>query len=179
MIKKRGSNLELNDVYDQNRNLTGRVHRRGAKWGAGEYGLVVCVWVHDGKGNLLMTRRAPQKSFANTWENSGGAARAGETSLQAIRRELLEETGIRAEEADFEYLSTTRDDHFFYDHYCLKADVPVESIVLQPGETDAVKWVSFAQVHEMIAKKEICDIISEKCLAEEPKLKIRQTAQED
>ena len=170
--------MELNDIYDKNRNRTGRVHRRGSKWGAGEYGLVVCVWVHDGKGNLLMTRRAPQKSFSHTWENSGGAARAGETSLQAIRRELFEETGIRAEETDFEYLSTTQDVHFFYDHYCLKAEVPAEKIVLQPGETDAVKWVSFAQVHEMIEKKQICKIIAQQFLAEEPKLLARQTAQE-
>lgn len=169
--------MELNDVYDQNRNLTGRVHRRGAKWGAGEYGLVVCVWVHDGKGNLLMTRRAPQKSFAHTWENPGGAAQAGETSLQAIKRELFEETGIRAEEQDFELLSISRDHHFFYDHYCLKAEVPVEQIVLQPGETDAVKWASFAQVHEMIRRKQICSIIAAQFLAEEPKLLVRQTAQ--
>ena len=171
--------MELNDIYDKDRNLTGRVHRRGTKWGAGEYGLVVCVWVYDGKGKLLMTRRAPQKTFALTWENSGGAARAGETSRQAIRRELFEETGIRAEEADFEYLSTTQDAHAFYDHYCLKAQVPLEEIVLQSGETDDAKWVSFAQVHEMIAKKEICDVIAGQFLAEEPELKKRQTAQED
>ena len=116
---------ELNDIYDENRCLTGRTHKRGDPWLPGEYGLVVCVWVYDGKGKLLMTRRAPQKTFALTWENSGGAARAGETSRQAIRRELFEETGIRAEEKDFEFLSTTRDDRFFYDHYCLKAQVPL------------------------------------------------------
>ena len=170
--------MEFNDVYDKHRNLTGKLHRRGTRWSFGEYGLVVCVWVHDGKGNLLMTRRAPQKSFAHTWENSGGAARAGETSRQAIKRELFEETGIRAEESDFEFLSTTRDNHFFYDHYCLKADVGVEEIVLQPGETDAVKWVSFAQVHEMVKTKKICSIIAGQFLAEEPKLLARQTAQE-
>ncbi len=170
--------MEWNDVYDKDRNLTGRIHRRGSKWAPGEYGLVVCVWVHDGKGNLLMTRRAPQKSFAHTWENSGGAARAGETSRQAIKRELFEETGIQAEENEFEYLSTTRDNHFFYDHYCLKAEVPVEQIVLQPGETDAVKWVSFAQVHDMIAKNKICKIIADQFLAEEAKLLQRQSAQD-
>ena len=170
--------MEWNDIYDNNRKLTGRVHRRGTRWQPGEYGLVVCVWVHDGKGNLLMTRRAPQKSFAHTWENPGGAAKAGETSLQAIQRELFEETGIRAEQSEFEYLSTTRDRHFFYDHYCLKAEVGVEEIVLQPGETDAVKWVSFAQVHEMVKTKKICKIIAEQFLAEEPKLLERQTAQE-
>ena len=92
---------EWNDVYDENRCLTGRVHLRGTPWKAGEYGLVVCVWVYDGHGHLLLTRRAPGKSFAGTWENSGGAARAGETSRQAIARELFEETGIRAEEGEF------------------------------------------------------------------------------
>ena len=85
--------MELNDIYDQNRNLTGRVHCRGSRWKAGEYGLVVCVWVYDGKGNLLLTRRAPGKSFAGTWENSGGAAKAGETSRQGAEREFLEELG--------------------------------------------------------------------------------------
>ena len=169
--------MELNDIYDKDRNLTGRVHRRGTKWGEGEYGLVVCVWVHDGKGKLLMTRRAPQKSFAHTWENPGGAAQAGETSLQAVKRELFEETGIAAEEKDFEYLSTTRDVHCFYDHYCLKAAVPLDQIVLQSGETDAVKWVTFSQVHDMIAKKQICSIIAGQFLAEEFELRRRQSAQ--
>ena len=90
--------MEWNDIYDKDRQLTGRVHRRGTYWRHGEYGLVVCVWVYDGKGNLLLTRRAPGKSYAGTWENSGGAAKAGESSRQAIARELFEETGIRAEE---------------------------------------------------------------------------------
>ena len=170
--------MELNDIYDKNRNLTGRVHRRGSKWAQGEYGLVVCVWVHDGKGNLFMTRRAPQKSFAHTWENPGGAAKAGETSLQAVKRELFEETGIRAEESEFEYLSTTHDNHLFYDHYCLKKEVALKDVVLQAGETDAAKWVSFAQVHEMIRTKKICRIIADQFLAEEKNLLARQNAQE-
>ena len=61
--------MELNDIYDKDRNLTGRTHRRGTPWKKGEYGLVVCVWVYDGHGNLLLTRRAPQKSYAGTWES--------------------------------------------------------------------------------------------------------------
>ena len=170
--------MELNDIYDKDRKLTGRVHRRGSSWKTGEYGLVVCVWVHDGKGKLFMTRRAPQKSYAHTWENPGGAAKAGESSLQAVQRELFEETGIRAEQEEFEYLSTTHDNHLFYDHYCLKAEVALEDVVLQPGETDAAKWVTFDQVHEMIQAKKICKIIADQFLAEEPKLLARQTAQE-
>lgn len=169
--------MEFNDIYDENRQLTGRVHRRGMPWKDGEYGLVVCVWVYDGKGKILMTRRAPQKSFAGTWENSGGAAKAGETSLVAIVRELQEETGILAAAEDFELLTTVRDKSFFYDHYCLKADTPLERIKLLPGETDDVKWVTFAQIHEMIESGMICDIIAQQFLHEEPELLKRQDRQ--
>ena len=77
------------DVYDASRRRTGRVRRRGEAMKPGEYGLVVCVWVCDGAGHLLLTKRAPEKkSFPNTWENSGGSAWAGESSRQAIAREL-------------------------------------------------------------------------------------------
>ena len=98
--------MELNDIYDENRNLTGKLHRRGTPWKPGEYGVVVCVWVYDGRGHLLLTRRAREKSFAGTWENSGGAVKAGETSRQAIARELYEETGIQAEPEEFELLDS-------------------------------------------------------------------------
>ena len=159
--------MEFNDIYDKDRNLTGRLHRRGTPWKTGEYGLVVCVWVHDGKGKLLMTKRAKGKSFAGTWENSGGAVKAGETSLPAIARELFEETGIRAEEREFELIDSGYDGNTHYDYYCLKRDVPVEQIVLQPGETDDVKWVTFDQVHAMIRRKEICYVIAHQFLRQE------------
>ena len=170
--------VEYNDIYDKEKNLTGRTHRRGTPWKKGEYGLVVCVWVYDGQGNLLMTRRAKEKSFAGTWENSGGAARAGENSRQAIARELFEETGIRAGEDEFEFMETSRDKNCHYDFYCLKRSTPIEQIRLQPGETDDAKWVSFDQVHQMVEQKQICQIISAQFLRQEPELKKRQSAQE-
>jgi len=158
---------EYNDIYDENRNLTGRVHLRGTPWHKGEYGLVVCVWVYDGKGHLLMTRRAPEKSFSGTWENSGGAAKAGESSLQAIVRELREETGIVAEPEEFELFCTDRDRTAFYDFYCLKRDIPLEAITLQPGETDDVRWVTFGEVHKMIEAGQVCKIIAGQFLRQE------------
>ena len=165
--------MEYNDIYDENRQPTGRVHRRGTSWKKGEYGLVVCVWVYDGKGKLLLTRRAPGKSFAGTWENSGGAAQAGETSRQAIARELYEETGIRAEESEFELIAsdTIRSTH--YDFYCLKRATPLDQIVLLPGETDGVKWATLPQIHEMIQNNQICKIIANQFIAQEHFLKER------
>ena len=170
--------MEWNDVYDAHRRLTGRVHRRGTPWRKGEYGLVVCVWVYDGRGKILLTRRAPQKTFAGTWENSGGAAKAGEDSRTAICRELFEETGIRAGAEEFELLNTTRDKNTYYDHYCLRKSVPLEDIVLLPGETDCAKWAAFEEIHTMIRQGEICAVIAEQFLRSEGDLRKRQDAQE-
>lgn len=164
---------EWNDIYDENRIPTGRVHLRGTPWAPGEFGLVVCVWVYDGHGHILLTRRAKGKSFQGTWENSGGAAKAGETSRQAIARELFEETGIRAEQEEFEFLSSDRDKNTFYDHYCLKRRVPLKEIVLLPGETDDVMWAGFGKIHWMIRTRKICRIIASQFRRQEQALKKR------
>lgn len=165
--------MEFNDIYDQNRNLTGRIHQRGTPWGPEEYGVVVCVWVYDGSGHLLLTRRAKGKSFAGTWENSGGAAKAGETSRQAIARELFEETGIQADPEEFEFLDTDRERNIFYDHYCLRRKVRLKEIVLQPGETDDAMWASFGKVHWMIRSGKICKIIGNQFKRQEQALRLR------
>lgn len=167
--------MELNDIYDENRQLTGRVHQRGTPWKPGEYGLVVCVWVYDGQGHILLTRRAKGKSFAGTWENSGGAAKAGETSRQAIARELFEETGIRAEEEEFELLDSDRDRNTFYDFYCLKRRISLKNIVLLPGETDGVQWASFGKIRWMIHSGRICKIIGNQFFRQEKMLRMRNS----
>ena len=172
-MRERVAGMELNDIYDENRNLTGKVHQRGTPWKPGEYGLVVCVWVYDGRGHLLLTRRAKEKSFSGTWENSGGAVKAGETSRQAIARELFEETGIRAEPEEFEYLDTDRDRNVFYDHYCIQRRVRLKDIVLLPGETDDVMWASFGKIHWMIRTGKICRIIANQFLRQEKALRLR------
>ena len=166
---------EYNDIYDIDRNLTGRTHRRGTRWHKGEYGLVVCVWVYDGKGKVLLTRRAPEKTAAGTWENSGGAVKAGEDSLSAIVRELYEETGIRANPEEFELLDVCTDRGTHYDHYCLRRDSAKVQVVLQPGETDGAQWATFEQIHGMIRSRQICKVIGKQFLRHEPMLLARQT----
>ncbi len=169
--------MELNDIYDAERRLTGRLHQRGTPWKPGEYGLVACVWVYDGRGNLLLTRRAREKSYPGTWENSGGAAKAGETSRAAVARELFEETGIRAPEEDFELIDSARGRDTFFDFYCLERRVALRDIVLLPGETDDVMWASFDRVHAMIRRGQISAVIAAQFIRQETALKARQNIQ--
>ena len=138
---------------------------------------MVCVWVADGKGKVLMTRRAKEKTFAGTWENSGGAAQAGETSRQAIARELFEETGIRVDPEEFRLIDSGTERNTHYDYYTVVRDVPLEEIVLLPGETDDVKWVSFDQVAKMIKAKQICKVISRQYMCQKEMIPGWQNAQ--
>ena len=51
---------ELWDVYDENRNCTGRLHRRGDPLSEGEYHLVVYVWMLNSRGGIPPDQTQPQ-----------------------------------------------------------------------------------------------------------------------
>ena len=123
--------MELWDIYDRQRRTTGRFHVRGMPMGRGEYHLTAFVWVFNRQRELLLTRRAPEKEhYANCGAATGGAALVGETSLQTVRRELREETGIEADEADFHLVRSFREHSTFSDVYFLFHDIPLSALHL-------------------------------------------------
>lgn len=148
--------MELWDVYDRNRTPLHRTHQRGVPMPKGTYHIVVFVWIVNSRGQLLLTKRAPEKEvYPDFWAVTGGSALAGETSLQAIRRELFEETGIAAEDSELEFLATFERTTSFSDTYLLQKDVPVEALVMQEGETCGAMWVGRAEFEAMIRNGEI------------------------
>lgn len=150
--------MELWDVYDENRVPLHRLHRRGVPMRSGEYHLTVFVWIFNGKGQLLLTKRSPEKmAYPNFWALTGGAAQAGENGLQAVQRELWEETGIRAEQSEFVLVDQYKRKNCLCDSYFLVKDVPLSALTMQPGETCDAKWVSRGEFEAMIARKEVAE----------------------
>lgn len=126
---------ELWDIYDKNRNLTGRTHVRGEDLLPGEYHLVVHVWIRNSLGQFLMTRRSPNKGFPLLWETTGGSALAGDDSLTAALREVKEETGLqlRPENGRIVIQYSGQDHHT--DVWLFEQDFEFTDVVLQEGET--------------------------------------------
>ena len=147
---------ELCELYDENRRPLGRLHDRREPLGPGEYLLVAGVWVMNSRKELLITRRAAQKSYAPLlWESPGGHVRPGESSAACAARELEEETGIHACPEELILIGSTRNPHYWGDDFALRRDVPLEEIVLQEGETCQARWVSEAELDWMIAAEEL------------------------
>ena len=60
----------------------------------------VCALIVDDAGRLLLGRRAIEP-FVDCWDLPGGFVEEGEHPLDALRRELLEETGLEIEPGAF------------------------------------------------------------------------------
>src|SRR5262245_61173861 len=61
---------------------------------------VVAGALFDAAGRVLIAQRPAGKHMAGRWEFPGGKIDAGESELEALRRELLEELGVRLEHAE-------------------------------------------------------------------------------
>ena len=105
--------MELWDIYDENKQPTGRTMVRD-DWNMkdDEFHLTVQAAIMRPDGRFLITRRKLTKSWgAGWWEVSGGGVLAGETSREAVIREVREETGLDVTSAKSDLAFTYRRDN--------------------------------------------------------------------
>lgn len=148
---------ELIDIYDRERNFTGvTVPREGAHLGEGQYMLYVLAIIQDMQGRMLITQRSMDKHWAaGWWEVTGGGVSAGETSEEAIVRELAEEVGLNVAgyplERVYSYVNDDLEggDNYIVDIYRFKLDFIVDDVVLQASEAIDCKLVSFDEVEQL------------------------------
>ena len=92
------------------------------------------------------------------WEVSGGAAQAGEDSYEAVLREVKEETGLDARNAEGGYLFTYKrenpgeGDNYFVDVYRFVMDIGEKDLTLQTEETDGHMFATLEQIQAFAAE---------------------------
>ena len=148
--------MELWDIYDSEGNVTGRTMCRN-DWNMkeGDYHLTVLAVIARTDGKFLITKRVMTKSWApGWWEVSGGAVLAGETSSEAVLREVNEETGLDVSKWQCEYLfrykrdNPKEGDNYLVDVYRFIGDFDESDIHLQEEETDGFMFATLDEIKE-------------------------------
>ena len=149
--------MEYWDIYDRNKQKTGRTMERN-DWHMkpGDFHLTVLgVIQRKSDGKYLITKRAEDKAWAaGWWEVSGGGVMAGETSLEAVLREVKEETGLSVGDWEGGYqFSYSREnpeegDNYFVDIYRFTGEFTEEDVTLQLREAQNFMFASLEQIKE-------------------------------
>ena len=144
--------MELWDIYDENRSLTGRTMKRGEPIKEGDYHLVVHVCIFNSEGEMLIQQRQPFKSgWSNMWDITvGGSSVAGDTSLDAAIRETSEEIGLKLSPSELRRTISVDFDGEFDDFYSVSKDIDISSLHLQYEEVQRVKWAGAEEIKAMI-----------------------------
>ena len=148
-LNLRSNPNELWDVYDGNRRITGRLHRRGEVLAEGDYHLVVQVFVRRRGSEYLLTKRAPTKGYGNMWECTGGSALAGDDSLSAAMREVREETGLILKPENGRRILTRKYSDAFCDVWLFDQDFELGDVVYQENETCGAMAADKEKILEM------------------------------
>ena len=141
------------DIYDVNRQRTGRIIERPAAWGQESYHLIIHVALFDAEHRMLIQRRSPRKhAWPDLWDiSSGGSALAGEESWQAAERETFEELGIHLNLKDVRPHFTINYTRGFDDFYTVDTDIPdLTALKLQDSEVAEVRWATLDEVRHML-----------------------------
>ncbi len=138
--------MEIWDLYDENRRLTGETAVRGRPLPRGRYHLIANVLFLNSKGETLLQHRAEEKEIMpGIWSVTGGSALQGEDSAAACVRDTREEMGFTPDMRQARVLRTERrereDGGFFRDVWLVRQDVPPEAMRYQSGEVQGGMWI--------------------------------------
>ena len=155
--------MELWDIYDSERNKTGKIAERGKyKFNENEYHIVVIGVIINSKKEILISQRAQKKKYPYLWECSGGSVLKDETSVEGVVRELKEELGIKLTTKEailLKQIKREMSEHKelpdFKDIWVFKKDIEINELKFTDGEAINAQWVTIEKFMDMYDKNEI------------------------
>lgn len=161
------ANIELWDLYNEDRELTGRKHVRGEPIPQGYYHLVVHVWIRNSAGKYLISQRSADRPMHPLkWECVGGSALKGEDSLSAALRETKQEVGLTLspENGKMIYSVTGRVVNGvrftdIVDVWLFRYDGPVDLNLATTKEVAQAAWLDKTQIKTLFDRGELVNTL--------------------
>ncbi len=149
--------MEYRDLYDKNHRLTGEKIIKDDPIPKGRYIEVVMVFIRSKSGHFLIQKRSKAKN--GLYATTGGHAKSGETSLQAIQSEVKEELGLDVPLEEFQLFHSGRsdEDQVFYSDYYLEKNVNLTKLKLQKSEVSFVCWFQPWEIRNLFHRCKFMD----------------------
>jgi len=153
------------DILDDKGKLTGEIRSNSDTHGKGLIHRTAHVWLLNPKKELLFQKRSLNKTaYPGLWDiSAAGHISAGQTSLEAAKRETEEELGLSLPDSAFKYLFTVEErivlnngtyiNNEFQDVYLVHLETMPQKLNLQPEEVDEVRWISVKEFKSWINGK--------------------------
>lgn len=140
--------MELRDLYNSKRILTGETIEKGQDVPSGRYYITVVVFIENSKGEFLLQKRALRKD--GRWATTGGHPVSGESSLEGIVTEIQEELGQTVNQNELTLFKTIMTEDDFVDLYYMNKDIDINDVVLQEEEVEDAKWATKEEIEQLI-----------------------------
>ena len=147
-----GDFMEIRDLYDKDKNVTGKTILKGETIPEGYYMLVVLIFIQDSNGKFLIQKRSVEKN--GKYATTGGHPKSGESSIDGIITEVKEELGLNIKKEDLTLYFSERfdDERVFCDDYYMKMDIDLNSLILQEDEVESVHLFTADEVIDLYNK---------------------------
>ena len=150
--------MELWDLYDENRNVTGKIHERGKDIPDGYLHLIVHIWIRNKDNKFLISRRsADRTSYPLYLECPGGSVLKDETSLEGAIREVKEEVGIDLSNVKGKLIYTEIRKYFhdIMDVWLFDYDGEADLSMATTKEVCEVMWLSLDEIKNKLDNNEL------------------------
>lgn len=140
--------MDVIDLYDIDRQRTGRTTDQPRELGAGEFRLVIHLCVFNSRGEMLIARRQDSTDrWPGLWDVTvSGCAVAGETGRQAAMREAREELGLLLNLEGLRPALTVSFSKGYDEVFLVNAEPDPAGLVLQREEVAEVRWASLDEI---------------------------------
>lgn len=158
------------DGLDRHGNLLHQSIKRGDSIPDGVYHRVVEIYSINSLGEVLITKRHPDKHYGLYWEITGGSIVMGESVVDGALRELKEETGLVVKPKWIEHIDTTVTRDAIVESLIVWIHHTRPQVTLCDQETIDCRFLPYHEFKQFVLTDEYVDVLRERFLRVEATL---------